>query len=52
MPTSDLSRKLKETISHLVKEDDSVIENIATALGQFFEMKFNEETLRSHTRAP
>ena len=48
MPTSDLSRKLKETISYLIKEDGSVIENnenIATALGQFFETKFNKETL-------
>ena len=44
MPTSDLSRKLKETISHLVKKDGSVIENIAMVLGQFFETKFNEET--------
>ena len=32
-------QKVKETISHLVKEDSSVIESnedIATALGQFF----------------
>ena len=40
-------QKVKDTISHLVKEDGSVIdsnEDIATALGQFFETTFIEDT--------
>ena len=41
-------QKVKDTISYLVKEDDSTIENnedIATALGQFFQTTFSEEDL-------
>ena len=41
-------QKVKETISHLVKQDGSVIESnedIATPLGQFFKTTFNEENL-------
>ena len=41
-------QKVKDTISHLVKEDGSVIdsnEDNATVLGQFFETKFIKETL-------
>ena len=41
-------QKVNNTISHLVKEDGSVIESnedIATTLGQFFETAFIEETL-------
>jgi len=40
-------QKVKDTISHLVKEDGTTIENnedIATVLGQFFQT-FSEETL-------
>ena len=41
-------QKVKDTISYLVKEDGSTIENnedIATALGQFFQTTFSEEDL-------
>ena len=41
-------QKVKDTISYLVKEDGSTIENnqdIATALGQFFQTTFSEEAL-------
>ena len=41
-------QKVKDTISYLVKENGSTIENnedIATALGQFFQTTFSEETL-------
>ena len=41
-------QKVKDTISYLVKEDGSMIDNnedIATALGRFFQATFSEETL-------
>ena len=41
-------QKFKDTISYMVKEDGSTIENnkdIATAFGQFFQTTFSEENL-------
>ena len=41
-------QKVKDTISHLVKEDSSIVENnedIATVLDHFFQTTFSKETL-------